>query len=180
VALSFLMRCSRADSRLVQLFLVLAVLLLVGLAYACFIQLGFNRQFERVASAQQQDVTPTLPRRGRILDAYGRIVAFSMTTYEAWVYPTLVQTGDKVLAVASLIAKTTGRDLTSVTQQLETMTHAYVFAPNLDYVSGQALGNAVHNAGLDYCITVEPQETRFYPFGDTFGSAPRYYLWVDA
>jgi cell division protein FtsI (penicillin-binding protein 3) len=151
----------------------LAALLLVGLAYAGLLQVGYGRDCARVAQNQQKDSIVLLASRGRILDAQGRALALNHSSFQVSIYPTLLKVEPKCttrLIAAHKLAAICDLDYGAVLRKLETMPGWFVFAPSLDFDRGVKLKAAMRKAQMDNMVSVQPLSTRVYPFGDTLGS----------
>jgi cell division protein FtsI/penicillin-binding protein 2 len=173
-------RTSLANRRLGFLGAVLGAALVIGLLYAALLQIGYQRDFERIADQQHLDSIIPLPGRGRIFDARGREVAFTRSRFEVQVYPTLLRNDDEAsdsrrLARASdLLAKYSDQGPSEILKEIQAKSHVYSFAADMDYETGTRLRDDARSCGLDYAVKAQLQKTRLYPYGDTLGSVLGY------
>jgi cell division protein FtsI/penicillin-binding protein 2 len=153
-------------------------LLLFGLVYAFALQVVYQRDFEFEARMQHLDSIIPLPGRGRIVDAQGRPVALTRSSFKVTVYPTLL--ADEATRregrcstrtrAARKVACVCGRDFSAVLSEMKRHEAMYVFDRNLDYDTGTRLKDSLRKGGLDNAVVVEPQKDRMYPYGDTLAS----------
>jgi cell division protein FtsI/penicillin-binding protein 2 len=174
---------SGADRRLTVLGACLGLLLVAALLYAAVLQVGYQRDFDRIADRQHLDSIVPLQGRGRIFDDRGREVAFTRSSFEVTIYPTLLRddgekTGSsrRLAQAAGLLARFGARESADIAKEIGDRPHLYVFAPDLNYEAGVRLRDEVRRSGLDHAVKVQLFKTRLYPYGDTLGSVLGYAL----
>lgn len=172
---------SRADRRLTVLGAFLGVLLVAGFLYAAMLQVMYQRDFDRVADRQHLDSIVPLPGRGRIFDVQGREVAFTRSSFEVQVFPTLLRddeektgTGGRLAQAAGLLARYSARESVDIAKEIRDRPHVYVFDADLNYEAGVRLRDEARCTGLDNAVKAQLLKTRLYPYGDTLGSVLGY------
>jgi len=174
-------RTSRVERRLTLLGAFLGLLLVAGLLYAAMLQVGYQRDFDRVADRQHLDSIIPLPGRGRIFDAQGREVAFTHSSFEVKVYPTLLRDDEEKTGLnrrlgqaASLLARHSDRESADIATEIRDRPHVYVFDADMNYEAGVRLRGEARRSGLDCAVKARLLKTRLYPYGDTLGSVLGY------
>ena len=172
---------SRVEGRLAVLGGFLGLLLVAGLMYAAMLQIGYQRDFDRIADRQHLDSIVPLPGRGRIFDVRGREVAFTRSSFEVEVYPTLLRddeektgSGKRLARAAGLLACYSDRESADIAREIRARPHVYVFAADMNYEAGVRLRDEARRTGLDNAVKVQLTKTRLYPYGDTAGSVLGY------
>ena len=147
------------------------------------LQVGFQRDFDRIADRQHLDSIVPLPGRGRIFDVRGREVAFTHSSFEVMVYPTLLRdddekagTGKQLGRAAGLLARYSDRESADIAKEIRDRPHVYTFAADMNYEAGVRLRDEARRSGLDYAVKAQLLKTRLYPYGDTLGSVLGYAL----
>jgi len=152
--------------------------LLLAFLYAAMLQVGYQRDFQRVADQLHLDSIVPLPVRGRIYDVKGREVAFTRSHFDVRVYPTLLvdTTGNtkRLAQAADLLAKYSDRPRAEIIKEIQAKPHVYVFDPDMDYETGLRLRAEAQRIGLDYAVKAQLEKMRLYPYGDTLGAVLGY------
>lgn len=146
---------------------ILALLALVVLGYAFYLQVIRGPKYAERARAQHEEHIELLPKRGKIYDRNGVPLVTDEKAASVYVLPQYVKDIPKAVEILS---KYRLGSPTMIERQLRTKKRFFWLARKFNYEKALGLKKELEAASLSNAINIEEEAKRIYPWDEITGS----------